>query len=138
MGAVCGLHFDMRSLRCPVVARHIGAVRGERCYEVPDALISPLFVGIGIVRRWHAKQPRGDIPDAGVQVRVRKAGKVRHTGFPFQCPKASAQSAVHLSDSMNAATMAGDVVHELAHGAGDPVRRERFGGRRLPNGKEAV
>jgi hypothetical protein len=29
----------LRSLRCPVVARHIGAVRSERCYELPDALI---------------------------------------------------------------------------------------------------
>src|SRR5215211_4138561 len=43
-----------------------------------------------------------------------------------------------LGDSMNAATMAGDVVHELAHGASDPVGRELFGERRLPNGKEAV
>ena len=39
---------------------------------------------------------------------------------------------------MNAATMGGDVIHELAHGASDTVRRERFGERRLPNGKEAV
>jgi hypothetical protein len=65
--------------------------------------------------------------------RSAKAGKVRHTGFPFQCPNASAQSAVHLSHSMNAATMGGDVIHELAHGASDTVSRERFGERRLPD-----
>jgi hypothetical protein len=68
---------DLRSLRCPVVARHIGAVRGERCYELPDALIEPLFVGIEIVRCWQAKQLRGEVADARVQVGVRKAGKVR-------------------------------------------------------------
>ena len=53
-------------------------------------------------------------------------------------PSQAQITAVHLSAPVNAATMAGDMTHELAHGAGDPVRRERFGERRLPNGKEAV